>query len=254
MREQMHGTDPHADRDSGQRPVDDAAPSSTSPAVPSSTSPIEPPPTRYQMPDARDALPSGLLAGGGDLEPGTILAAYRAGIFPWPDAAGTLYWWSPEPRAILPLDGMRLSRSLRRTQRRGRLTITSDRAFDAVIGACADRDGGTWITPAMEAAYMRLHALGWAHSVEVWDGDGLAGGVYGVAVGGFFGAESMFHRVRDASKIALAALVERLRGRGFDLLDVQLRTPHLASLGVVEVPRVEYLRRLDAALARRSSF
>jgi leucyl/phenylalanyl-tRNA--protein transferase len=246
MREQTHGTDAHADRDTGRHPPDDAAPSSTSP--------LEPPPTRYQMPDPRDALPSGLLAGGGDLEPGTILAAYRAGIFPWPDATGTLYWWSPDPRAILPLDGMHVSRSLRRTQRRGRLRVTTDRAFGDVIAACADRAGGTWITPAMHAAYTHLHDLGWAHSIEVWDGERLAGGLYGVAVGGFFAAESMFHRVRDASKVALAALAERLRGRGFMLLDVQLRTPHLASLGVVEVPRVEYLSRLAAALARRPAF
>jgi len=206
------------------------------------------------MPDPRGALPSGLVAGGGDLEPGTILAAYRAGIFPWPDATGTLYWWSPDPRAILPLDGMNVSRSLRRTQRRGRLRVTVDTAFADVIAACADRPGGTWITPAILAAYTHLHALGWARSIEVWDGDRLAGGLYGVAVGGLFAAESMFHRARDASKLALAALVERLRAHGFVLLDVQLRTPHLASLGVVEVARDDYLGRLAVALARPTAF
>ncbi len=223
------------------------------PLVP--TPPIEPPPTRYRMPNPRHATASGLLAGGGDLEPGTLLAAYRTGIFPWPDAAGTLFWWSPDPRAILPLDGgMHVSRRLRRTQRHATLRVTADRACDAVIAACADRPGGTWITPAIHAAYLRLHSLGWAHSIEVWSGDALVGGLYGVAIGGFFAAESMFHRVRDASKIALAALVDRLRDRGFALLDVQLRTPHLASLGVVEIARDEYLARLGVAIARPAAF
>ncbi|MBI3767566.1 MAG: leucyl/phenylalanyl-tRNA--protein transferase [Deltaproteobacteria bacterium] len=206
------------------------------------------------MPDPRDAIASGLLAGGGDLEPGTILAAYRSGIFPWPDAAGTLFWWSPDPRAILPLDGMHVSRSLQRTQRRGRFRVTVNRAYADVIAACADRSDGTWITPAIHAAYTHLHALGWAHSIEVWDGEVLAGGVYGLAIGGFFAAESMFHRVRDASKTGLAALVERLRAHGFTLFDVQLQTPHLASLGVVEIPRAEYLAHLAAATARPATF
>lgn len=229
------------------------APRTDAPLVP--TPPIEPPPTRYRMPDPRQATASGLLAGGGDLEPGTLLAAYRAGIFPWPDAAGTLFWWSPDPRAILPLDGMHVSRRLRRTQRRATLRVTADRACDEVIAGCADRPDGTWITPAIHAAYLRLHTLGWAHSIEVWSGDdALVGGLYGVAIGGFFAAESMFHRVRDASKIALMALVDRLRDRGFVLLDVQLRTPHLASLGVVEIPRDEYLARLAAAIARPAAF
>ena len=216
--------------------------------------PIEPPPTRYRMPDPRDALASGLLAGGGDLDPGTILAAYRTGIFPWPDATGTLFWWSPDPRAILPLDAMHVSRSLRRTQRRGVFHVTADRACAQVIAACGDRPDGTWITPAIRDAYAHLHTLGWAHSIEVWEGAALVGGLYGVAIGGFFGAESMFHRTRDASKIALAALVERVRARGFALLDVQLRTPHLASLGVVEIPRAEYLARLTAATTRPTTF
>jgi leucyl/phenylalanyl-tRNA--protein transferase len=211
--------------------------------------PVEPPPTRYQMPEPADAMPSGLLAGGGDLEPGTLLAAYRTGIFPWPDAGGTLLWWSPDPRAVLPLDGMHVSRRLERTRRSGALRVTVDRACAAVMSGCADRAGGTWITPSMHAAYLRLHELRWVHSVEVWRGDELAGGLYGVAIGGFFAAESMFHAARDASKIALAALVEHLRARSFTLLDVQLQTPHLASLGVVEIPRSEYLARLAAAIA-----
>jgi leucyl/phenylalanyl-tRNA--protein transferase len=244
MGERTHGTEAPGDCGGGGRAPDGAT----------ARVPVEPARSRYEMPDARAALPSGLLAGGGDLEPGTILAAYRAGIFPWPDAAGTLYWWSPDPRAVMPLDGMHVSRSLRRTRRRGRLRITADRAFDAVIQGCGDRDAGTWITPGMLAAYTRLHHLGWAHSVEVWDGERLVGGLYGVAIGGLFAAESMFHRVPDASKLALLALVERLLARGFALLDVQLRTPHLASLGVVEVPRAEYLRRLAAALAHTTTF
>lgn len=206
------------------------------------------------MPDPREAIPSGLLAGGGDLAPGTLLAAYRTGIFPWPDASGTLLWWSPDPRAILPLDAMYVSRSLRRTQRRGRLRVTVDTACADVIRGCADRAVGTWITPEIHAAYLQLHELGWVHSVEVWDGDALAGGLYGVAVGGLFAAESMFHHARDASKVALAALVDHLRDAGFTLLDVQLATPHLRSLGVVEIPRAKYLARLADAVATPAAF
>lgn len=209
--------------------------------------PVEPPPSRYEMPSAESAPAHGLLAAGGDLAPGTILAAYRAGIFPWPDSDGRLLWWSPDPRTILPLDGFRASRSLRRTCRRGRFRVTVDEACDTVIARCADRAEGTWITPAMARAYGRLHALGWVHSVEAWSDDDLAGGVYGVAIGGLFAAESMFHRVRDASKVALAALVDRLAVHGFTLLDVQFPTDHLRSLGAIEIPRAEYLARLRAA-------
>lgn len=206
------------------------------------------------MPDPRGAPAHGLIAGGGDLEPGTLLAAYRSGIFPWPDREGRLLWWSPDPRAILPLDGFHESRSLRRTRRRQLFRVTFDKACPEVIRGCADRPEGTWITPAMIDAYIGLHRLGWVHSVEVWKEEALVGGLYGVAIGGFFAAESMFHRATDASKVALAELVERLRSRGFELLDVQFRTPHLASLGVVEIPRAEYLQRLDEALRRPASF
>ena len=206
------------------------------------------------MPDPRLAPPHGLIAAGGDLEPGTLLAAYRCGIFPWPDEEGRLLWWSPDPRGILPLEGFHESRSLRRLRRRRRFRITRDRACAEVIQACADRSGGTWITPAMIAAYVRLHELGWVHSVEVWEGGILAGGVYGVAIGGLFAAESMFHRVRDASKIALAELVAWLQTRGFLLLDVQLLTPHLSSLGAAEIPRTEYIERLRGALGAVPSF
>jgi len=208
----------------------------------------DPPPSRYEMPDPAHAPAHGLIAIGGDLAPGTILAAYRRGIFPWPDQNARLLWWSPDPRAILPLDGFHESRSLRRTRRRDRFRVTWNEAFAAVVRGCSERREGTWITSDMAAAYNELHALGWAHSVEVWCGPELAGGVYGVAIGGLFAAESMFHRPRDASKVALAALVGELATAGFSLLDVQFRTPHLASLGAVEIPRAEYLRRLRSAL------
>lgn len=212
--------------------------------------PIEPPPCRWAFPSPSEASSLGVVGAGADLEPGTILAAYRAGNFPWPDGQGRLLWWSPDPRAVLPLGGFHESQSLRRLRQRGRFAVTRDRACAAVIGACATTHGATWITPAMHAAYVTLHALGWAHSVEVWDGETLVGGLYGVAVGGFFAAESMFHTARDTSKIALAELVEHLRARGFALLDVQMLTPHLASLGAQEVPRAAYLACLADALAR----
>jgi leucyl/phenylalanyl-tRNA---protein transferase len=216
--------------------------------------PHEPPPSRYQMPDPRTALTNGLLASGGDLEPGTVLGAYRAGIFPWPDSNERLLWWSPDPRAILPLDGFHESRSLRRTRRLGVFHTTFDRAYRSVVEGCADRPEGTWITRSMIAAYVALHELGWAHSVEVWASGRLVGGAYGVAIGGFFAAESMFHREADASKVALAELVEHLRNLEFRLLDVQLLTSHLASLGAVVVARDQYLRLLRQAIALESRF
>ncbi|CAN5218948.1 leucyl/phenylalanyl-tRNA--protein transferase [soil metagenome] len=207
-------------------------------------------PSRF--PDPRTAAGDAPLARGGDLLPETLVDAYAHGVFPWPDAHGTLLWWSPDPRAVIPLDGLRVSRSLRRTLRRGGLACSVDRAFARVARACADRPGeATWIRPEMVAAYTRLHELGVAHSVEVWDPAGtLVGGLYGVAVGGAFTGESMFHRVGDASKVALVHLVERLRAGGFELLDAQLQTPHLASLGAVEVPRARFLDRLTDAVRR----
>jgi leucyl/phenylalanyl-tRNA--protein transferase len=200
------------------------------------------------MPDPRRAPDHGLVAAGGDLAPGTVLAAYRAGIFPWPDTDSRLFWFSPNPRAVIPLDGFHESRRLRRTRRQGRFVTTHDRDFAGVVDGCATAHGPTWITPAMRAAYTALHRLGWAHSVEVWAGGVLVGGVYGVTVGGLFAAESMFHHESDASKVALAELVAHLRARRFVLLDVQLATPHLTSLGAIEIPRDEYLRRLRDAL------
>jgi leucyl/phenylalanyl-tRNA--protein transferase len=185
---------------------------------------------------------------GADLEPGTLLAAYRAGVFPMPVRPGLVAWWSPDPRGVLPLDGLRVSRSLRRSC--GRFSIRINTAFEEVISLCADRHRrGAWIDDDIRAAYLRLHRWGWAHSVEAWDPyDRLAGGLYGVSIGGLFAGESMFHRQTDASKVALVALVEQLRDAGATLLDVQWATPHLESLGVVAIPRGEYLRRLAEAV------
>lgn len=181
-----------------------------------------------------------------------MLAAYRGGLFPMPIHAGTrevLAWWSPDPRGILPLDGLAVSRSLRRSCQR--YTVTIDGAFEAVIDACADPSrAGRWINGDVRDAYVRLHRDGWAHSVEAWSADGsLAGGLYGVAIGGLFAGESMFHHERDASKVALVTLVGALQGHRDAMLDVQWLTPHLASLGAIEIPRATYLARLPAALA-----
>ena len=184
---------------------------------------------------------------GADLEPGTLLAAYRAGIFPMPVDRRRMGWWSPDPRGIIPVDGLRISRSLRKAC--GRFEIRIDTAFGAVAEACAAPGRpGAWITGAILEAYRELHRLGWAHSVEAWRGGELAGGLYGVAIGGLFAGESMFHRETDASKVALVALVETLGKGAGRLLDVQWLTPHLATLGAVAVSRSEYLTRLAAAL------
>ncbi len=209
-------------------------------------------PTPWVFPDPERTAADDLVAAGADLEPGTLLAAYRAGLFPMPDpAAGQgVLWWSPRRRGVLPLDGLRVTRSLRRSC--ARLETRVDTAFAAVVEGCADprREAG-WIDEPIKAAYLRLHQLGWAHSVETWREGELVGGLYGVAIGGLFAGESMFHRVRDASKVALVALVDLLRDEYADarLLDVQWRTEHLASLGVVAVPRSAYLRRLRQAVA-----
>lgn len=209
-----------------------------------------------RFPDPRSAPREEPLAWGGDLEPDTLLEAYSRGIFPWPAPDGTLLWWSPAPRAVIPLDGLHVSRSLRRTLRSGRLRATRDAAFAAVVAACADRPGqGTWITPPMAAAYRRLHVLGHAHSVEVWDADHrLVGGIYGVTIGSAFMGESMFHRTDDASKVALVRLVDHLRGRGFTLFDAQLPTAHLARMGAIELDRDTYLDRLAVAVTRPSAW
>jgi leucyl/phenylalanyl-tRNA--protein transferase len=214
--------------------------------------PIEPPPLRSAFPPADAADADGLVAVGADLEPGTILAAYGRGLFPMPlGTYGPTGWWSPDPRAVLPLDGLRVTRSLRRSLRRYEIRI--DTAFDHVIDACADpaRPHG-WISPDIRRAYRALHELGWAHSVEAWSVDhgDLAGGLYGLALGGLFAGESMFHRRTDASKVALAGLVDLLVAddRTDRLLDVQWRTPHLAALGAIEVPRGAYVARVASAV------
>lgn len=210
--------------------------------------PAVPPATPWVFPSVEEAEAEGPVAIGGDLEPGTILAGYRAGVFPMPlGRRGRLGWFSPDPRAVLPLDGLRVSRSLRRSVRRYEVTV--DTAFEQVIRACADptRAHG-WIDRRIIESYTLLHDLGWAHSVEAWEGNRLAGGLYGVSIGAFFAGESMFHRATDASKVALVALVEILRTVPGGLLDVQWSTPHLASLGVVEIPRSEYLARAVAAM------
>jgi leucyl/phenylalanyl-tRNA--protein transferase len=201
---------------------------------------------------ARDA---GLVAVGGDLRPERLLRAYRRGEFPWYNEGDPVCWWSPDPRAIFELDGLHVSRRLQRTLRSGRFRVLVNRDFAAVIQGCADRPGeGTWITADMVAAYETLHRLGHAHSVEAWHEGQLAGGIYGVAVGGLFAGESMFTRVRDASKVALAFLVDRLRQRGFQLFDIQFLTEHTARLGAIEIPRREYLRRLRLALRHPVTF
>ena len=193
------------------------------------------------------ADPPGLLAAGGDLAPARLLAAYRNGIFPWYSPGQPVLWWSPDPREVLPVEALHVSRSLARTLRRAHFDVSIDTDFAAVIDACAApraRSPGTWITPEMRTAYLRLHALGAAHSVEVRRGTELVGGVYGVAMGRAFSGESMFSRATDASKIALVALAEWCRGRGHALIDCQLPSAHLRSLGSRPMPRAEFLAYL----------
>jgi leucyl/phenylalanyl-tRNA--protein transferase len=196
----------------------------------------------------------GLVAIGGELTPKNLLKAYRSGVFPWFGEGDPVLWWSPDPRAIFEFDGLHVSRRLARTLRSGRFTLTIDRDFAAVIRGCAEREEGTWLTGDMIAAYKTLHRLGYAHSVEAWQGDELGGGIYGVALGGFFAGESMFRRARDASKVALAHLIDHLRQRGFLLFDIQMLTDHTARLGAVEIPRSQYLERLRRALACPAKF
>ncbi len=205
----------------------------------------------WRFPPASEWSEEDLVSVGADLEPSTLIGAYRRGLFPMEVTGlpGVLAWWSPNPRGILPLDGLRVSRSLRQSAKRYEVRI--DSCFGRVIRACADpsREDG-WITDEFVTAYTRLHELGWAHSVEVFDRDGqLAGGLYGVRVDALFAGESMFHVKRDASKVALMALVDLMRCSGMSLLDVQWCTEHLASLGAVAIPRREYLARLADAVA-----
>ncbi|MBL9175766.1 MAG: leucyl/phenylalanyl-tRNA--protein transferase [Verrucomicrobiales bacterium] len=205
---------------------------------------------RLWFPDPSGARGDGLIAVGGDLSPARLLLGYRSGVFPW--SAGPVTWWSPDPRAVFELDQIHVSRSLERTLRKGGFEVTLDRDFPAVIRACAAAPRGgqaTWITPEFIAAYETLHHGGHAHSIEVWRDGQLAGGLYGVSIGAFFAGESMFHRVTDASKVAVVRIAEFLRGRGFRLFDTQMVTPVTRSLGARDIPRADYLQRLSVALA-----
>jgi len=209
---------------------------------------VEPPATRWSFPPPSTADENGLVGAGADLEPGTLLQAYRQGMFPMP-LGRTVGWWSPNPRAILPLSNLRVSRSLRQSCRRFKITLNT--SFHDVVAACGDptRPHG-WINDDIAHAYVGLHEFGWAHSIEVWLDDDMVGGLYGVALGAFFAGESMFHTERDASKVALVALVDAMKSTGGALLDVQWLTPHLESLGAVDIERDEYLQLLDAAIKR----
>lgn len=211
--------------------------------------------TQWRLPRPDEFRKGDLVALGGDLEPSTIINGYRRSIFPMKVTAlqDVLAWWSPDPRGILPLDGLRVTRSMRQSARRYQVRV--DTCFEDVIRACADpsRPDG-WLDEEFIAAYTRLHDLGWAHSVEAFDRDGqLAGGLYGVRIGGLFAGESMFHRGRDASKVALMALVDLMRTSDMSLLDVQWCKAHLASLGAIAIPRREYFAKLVDAVANSDS-
>jgi leucyl/phenylalanyl-tRNA--protein transferase len=210
-------------------------------------------PRQPLFPDPGEAEPDGLLAVGGDLSPERLLAGYRRGIFPWYGDDSPLLWWSPDPRMVLRSEWLHVPRSLERTIRQGRFAVRADTAFGQVIRRCADapRPGqpGTWITPDMIRAYERLHALGHAHSFEAWEGGALAGGLYGVALGGAFFGESMFTFRPDASKVAFATSVRWLAARGVHLVDCQMHTDHLARFGAREIPRARFLALLGEALA-----
>jgi leucyl/phenylalanyl-tRNA---protein transferase len=204
----------------------------------------------FPPPDYAD--PSGLIAVGGDLSSERLLEAYRVGIFPWYSDDQPILWWSPDPRFILEPDEFKVSHSLKKTLQRKCFQVTFDRVFEEVIAACATvpREGqrGTWITPEMHDAYIKLHGLGYAHSVETWFGGKLAGGLYGVSLGKAFFGESMFHHKADASKVALAMLVEKLKSWSFHFIDSQMTTEHMISLGAKEIPRRIFLKRLQSAL------
>jgi leucyl/phenylalanyl-tRNA--protein transferase len=212
------------------------------------------------FPQVEAAGPDGVLLVGGSLAPDWMLEAYRRGIFPMPikvERRRLIAWLSPDPRGILELDQLHVSRRLARRLKRGEFQFTWNRAFASVVEGCAaprGDDDDCWLTLAMQNAYMNLHELGHAHSVEVWQAGRLVGGVFGVAIGGLFAGESMFCRVTDASKAGLAILVEHLRQQGYSLLDVQWTNSHTRSLGAIEIPRSEYLRRLAAALERQVRF
>jgi leucyl/phenylalanyl-tRNA---protein transferase len=201
------------------------------------------------FPNPAEARPDGLLAIGGDLSPERLLLAYRSGIFPWSSAPIT--WWSPHPRSIIPMDGLHISRSLARTLKKNPWTFTLNADFESVMRSCALPAPGreeTWIEEPIIQAYTALHRKGYAHSLEVWQDNALVGGIYGVAIGGFFAGESMFHRVSDASKTALVVLMDVLNQRGFKLFDTQLASPLTRNMGAIDIPRRQYLSLLAGAL------
>jgi leucyl/phenylalanyl-tRNA--protein transferase len=209
------------------------------------------PPSAFPPVESALTEPDGLLCAGGDLSPARLLEAYRRGIFPWFSEGQPILWWSPDPRTVLYPGEFKVSRSLGKTLRNRGFTLSVNRAFDAVIERCADpalRPEGTWISPQMRAAYQRLHGLGYAHSIEAWDGPRLAGGLYGVALGRVFFGESMFSVERDASKVALCGLVQLMLERGGQLIDCQVASAHLASLGARSVPRRRFVRELEEAI------
>jgi leucyl/phenylalanyl-tRNA---protein transferase len=211
--------------------------------------PVEPAASAWEFPSVGVAGSSDVVAGGADLAPGTLLAAYRRGLFPMPDHRGSVLWWSPVHRGVIEVAGYRPSRSVRRA--RAKFEIRVNTAFDEVIRACGDpRRPGFWIDDDIIASYTELHRLGWVHSVEAWDGDGLAGGLYGVAIGGLFAGESMFHHKTDASKAAVAGLIELLDDEyaAERVFDIQWVTEHLATLGAIEIPRETYVRRIARAV------
>lgn len=209
----------------------------------------------FNFPNPSLADPDGLLAVGGDLEPETLLCAYKNGIFPWFDSDTPILWWCPDPRAILEFNNLYVSKRLARTLRGDKFQVTFNQDFDEVVKGCAYRpEEGTWITPEVAKAYGKFHQLGHAHSVEVWQNGSLVGGLYGVAIGGLFAGESMFSTVSDASKIALVALVDRLKHKGFQLFDLQIINDHTSMMGATEIPRDSYLARIKTAVKLKVSF
>ena len=209
----------------------------------------------FNFPNPSLADPDGLLAVGGNLEPETLLSAYQQGIFPWFDEDTPILWWSPDPRAILEFDNLYISKRLARTIRTNKFHVTFNQDFDAVVKGCTYRpEEGTWITPEVANAYGEFHRRGHAHSVEVWQQGVLVGGLYGVAIGGLFAGESMFSTVSDASKIALAALVSRLKEKGYQLFDLQIINEHTSMMGATEIPRDDYLARAKSAIKKDICF
>ncbi len=209
------------------------------------------------FPDVKEADLEGLLAVGGDLSPQRLLLAYRQGIFPWYSANEPILWWSPDPRAIIPLNDFRINRTMQKILKRGSFEIKVNAAFEEVINACADRESNSksgWITKDMISAYINLYQMGFAHSVEAWKDGKLAGGLYGVAICGVFAGESMFHKESNASKVALCALVKRMKARAYMLLDCQMVTDVTRKMGALEISRADYLKRLDVALMVNCSF